>query len=168
MLDQNFKRSVILLTDHNEIESIGFILNQPTKLDVNDLIDGFPYFDAPVYIGGPVQKDTLHFIHSMGDLIDDSIYLKENLYWSGNFQTLMKLVVEKKIFSSQIRFFAGYSGWGPGQLEKELEEQSWILAPGNSDIALRQHNHKLWKNFISQMDKEYAIWANMPEDPNLN
>ena len=80
----------------------------------------------------------------------------------------MKLVVEKKIFSSQIRFFAGYSGWGPGQLEKELEEQSWIVAPGDSEIVLRQHNHKLWKNFISQMDKEYAIWANMPEDPSLN
>ena len=168
MLDQNFKRSVILLTDHNEIESVGFILNQPTKLDINDLIDGFPYFDAPVYIGGPVQKDTLHFIHSKGDLIDDSVHVKENLYWSGNFQTLMKLVVEKKIFSSQIRFFAGYSGWGPGQLEKELEEQSWIVAPGDSEIVLRQHNHKLWKNFISQMDKEYAIWANMPEDPSLN
>lgn len=168
MLDQNFKRSVILLTDHNEIESVGFILNQPTKLNVNDLIDGFPCFDAPIYIGGPVQKDTLHFIHSMGDLIDDSIHVKQNLYWSGNFQTLMKLVVEKKIFSSQIRFFAGYSGWGPGQLEKELEEQSWIVAPGDSEIVLRQHNHKLWKNFISQMDKEYAIWANMPEDPSLN
>ena len=168
MLDQNFKRSVILLTNHNEIESVGFILNQPTKLNINDLIDGFPCFDAPIYIGGPVQKDTLHFIHSMGDLIDDSIHVKENLYWSGNFQTLMKLVVEKKIFSSQIRFFAGYSGWGPGQLEKELEEQSWIVAPGDSEIVLRQHNHKLWKNFISQMDKEYAIWANMPEDPSLN
>ena len=124
MLDQNFKRSVILLTDHNEIESVGFILNQPTKLDINDLIDGFPYFDAPVYIGGPVQKDTLHFIHSKGDLIDDSVHVKENLYWSGNFQTLMKLVVEKKIFSSQIRFFAGYSGWGPGQLEDEIKQNS--------------------------------------------
>ena len=168
MLDVNFKRSVILLTDHNEIESIGFILNQPTKLFVNDLINGFPSFDAPIYIGGPVQNDTLHFIHCMGDLIDDSIHVKENLYWSGNFQTLMKLVIEKKIFSSQIRFFAGYSGWGAGQLERELEEQSWIVAPGNSEIALRQHNQKLWKNFISQMDKEYAIWANMPDDPSLN
>ena len=168
MLDPNFKRSVILLTVHNETESIGFILNQPTKVSINDLIDDFPSFDAPVYIGGPVQKDTLHFIHSMGNLIDGSIYVGENLYWSGNFQTLMKLVAEKKIFSSQIRFFAGYSGWEAGQLERELEEESWIVAPGNSKIAIIQHNQKLWKNFISQMDKEYAIWANMPEDPSLN
>ena len=168
MLDQNFKRSVILLTDHNETESIGFILNQPTKIGINDLIDEFPPFDAYIYIGGPVQNDTLHFIHSVGDLIDGSAHIEENLYWSGNFQTLMQLVTEKKIFSSQIRFFAGYSGWIAGQLERELEEQSWIVVPGNSEIALRQNSNKLWKNFIGQMDKEYAIWANMPEDPTLN
>ena len=89
ILDPNFKRSVILLTDHNEIESVGFILNQPTKVRINDLIDEFPYFDSPVYIGGPVQKETLHFIHSMGDLIDGSIHVVDNLYWSGNFQTLI-------------------------------------------------------------------------------
>lgn len=168
MLDPNFKRSVILLTDHNETESVGFILNQPTKFGINDLIDEFPPFDAYINIGGPVQKETLHFIHSVENLIEGSIQLEENLYLSGNFQTLMQLVAEKKIFSSQIRFFAGYSGWSAGQLERELEEQSWIVAPGNSEIALSQHNHKLWKSFISQMDREYAIWANMPEDPTLN
>ena len=168
MLDPNFKRSVILLTNHNNIESVGFILNQPTKVGINELINEFPRFDATVCIGGPVQKDTLHFIHCMGDLIDGSIQVGENLYWSGNFQTLIDLVDEKKIFSSQIRFFAGYSGWGAGQLEREIEEDSWFVVPGNSEIAMRHHNEKLWKNFISQMDKEYAIWANMPEDPSLN
>ena len=168
MFDPNFKRTVILLTEHNETESIGFILNQPTKIGINDLIDEFPSFNAFVYIGGPVQKDTIHFIHSVGDLIDGSLNIGDNLYWSGNFQTLMQLVAEKKILSSQIRFFAGYSGWGAGQLERELEEQSWIIARGKSEIAFSEHNHKLWKNFISQMDKDYAIWANMPEDPSLN
>lgn len=168
MLDANFKRTVILLTDHNETESIGFILNQPTKFSINDVIDKFPNFDASVYIGGPVQKESLHFIHSAGDLIEGSIKLEKDLYWSGNFQTLMQLVAEKKIFSSQIRFFAGYTGWSAGQLEREIEEQSWIVAHGNSEIALRKNNHKLWKNFISKMDKKYAIWANMPEDPTLN
>ena len=168
MLDKNFNRCVILLTNHNEIESVGFILNQPTKFGINDLIDEFPSFDAPVYIGGPVQRDTLHFIHSAGNLIDGSVQIAENLYWSGNFQTLKKLINEKKIFTSQIRFFSGYSGWGAGQLEKELEEQSWILANCNSEIALRQHNEKLWQNYIIQMNKEYAIWVNMPKDPSLN
>ncbi len=168
MLDPNFKRAVILLTDHNETESVGFILNQPTKVSINDLIDEFPPFDASVFIGGPVQKETLHFIHSAGDLIEGSIQVEQDLYWSGNFQTLMQLITEKKIYSSQIRFFAGYTGWSSGQLEREIEEQSWIVAPGNSEIALRQNNQKLWKNFISQMDREYAIWANMPENPNLN
>lgn len=168
MLDPNFKRSVILLTDHNDVESVGFILNQPTQVGINDLIDDFPPFNSCVYIGGPVQKDTLHFIHSLGEKIDGSIPVGDNLYWSGNFKTLQQLVANKEIFSSQIRFFAGYSGWGAGQLETELGEQSWIVVPGNSEIALRQNNNELWRSFISQMDKEYAIWSNMPEDPSLN
>ena len=76
MFDPNFKRTVILLTEHNETESIGFILNQPTKIGINDLIDEFPSFNAFVYIGGPVQKDTIHFIHSVGDLIDGSLNME--------------------------------------------------------------------------------------------
>ena len=105
MLDPNFKRSVILLTDHNETESVGFILNQPTKFGINDLIDEFPPFDAYINIGGPVQKETLHFIHSVENLIEGSIQLEENLYLSGNFQTLMQLVAEKKIFVTNSFFW---------------------------------------------------------------
>lgn len=168
MGDINFKRAVILLTEHNESESIGFVLNQPTKISINDLISNFPYFDSPVHIGGPVQRETLHFVHSLGDKIDGSIKIGEELYWSGNFKTLKQLVSDKAIYTSQIRFFAGYSGWGAGQLDKELAEQSWIVAPGNCEIALRQNNNELWKSFISKMDKDYAIWSNMPDDPSLN
>ena len=168
ILDRNFKRSVILLTEHNDTESVGFVLNQPTQVGINDLIDDFPPFNSCVHIGGPVQKDTLHFIHSLGNKIDGSIYIEDDLYWSGNFKTLQQLVTNKEAFSSQIRFFAGYSGWSAGQLEMELAEQSWIVVAGNSEIALRKNNDQLWRSFISQMDKEYSIWSNMPEDHSLN
>lgn len=144
------------------------MLNQPTTVGVNDILEDFPPFNATVSLGGPVQRNSLHFIHSLGERIDGSIKIGDNLYWSGNFETLRECIANKEVFSSQIRFFAGYSGWGAGQLEDELKEKTWIVAAGNSEIALRQNNQRLWKNFIQQMDKEYAIWANMPEDPSMN
>ena len=168
MSDPNFKRSVILLTSHDCNETIGFILNQSTDLFVHDIIDDFPIFNSKISIGGPVQKNTLHFIHSVGEKIENSIKINENLYWSGNIQNLKELIVKKEVFSSQVRFFAGYSGWTSNQLSSEIEEKSWIVVPGDSETALRLNNKELWKSFIKEMDQEYAIWANMPEDPCLN
>ena len=124
MLDPNFKRSVILLTSHDDTETIGFVLNQSTDLYIHDVLAGFPKFNSTVNIGGPVQKNTLHFIHSLGDQIENSIKINQDLYWSGNIETLKHLVLTKQIYSSQIRFFAGYSGWGAGQLSKEIQEIS--------------------------------------------
>ena len=98
MLDANFKRSVLLLTEHNDNESIAFILNQPTKIKIHDLFEDFPSFDANVHIGGPVEKNTLHYIHSLGDKIDNSIPISDNLYWSGSFDTLKKLIKNKLTF----------------------------------------------------------------------
>lgn len=168
MQDPNFKRSVILITEHNEKESVGFIINQPTKISINDLIDGFPHFSAPVYIGGPVQKDTLHFIHSLGNLIDDAIQISKNLYWGGNFQTLIRLVNNDEIKLTQIRFFMGYSGWGVNQLENEIKQDSWIVAAANYKLILSKDNEELWKDFIGATDEKYAVWINMPDDPSLN
>ena len=168
MTDMNFKRSVLLLTEHNENESIGFILNQPTKIMVHDLFDDFPTFNSNVHIGGPVEKNTLHFIHSLGDKIDNSIPIADKLFWSGNFETLINLISNGEIHESEVRFFIGYSGWSQGQLEHELNENSWIVSSANTNIALKNNNKSMWRNFIRQMDKEYAIWSNMPEDPELN
>ena len=103
MLDSNFKRSILLLTEHNDKESIGFILNQPTKIKIHDLFEEFPSFDANVHVGGPVEKNTLHYIHSLGNKIEDSIQISENLYWSGNFETLKELVIKSLGYSDSLQ-----------------------------------------------------------------
>ena len=167
MIDPNFKRSVILVTNHDKKESVGLILNQPTQVKINDVIDNFPSFNASIYIGGPVQKNTLCFIHSLKDKIKESHYIGNDLYWSGDFQTLKKIIIQQKIHKNQVRFFAGYSGWGAGQLEMEINEESWIIESYNSKLIL-QDNNKLWHSFISKMNKKYSFWINMPEDPSLN
>lgn len=167
MNDSNFKRSVLILAQHNQEETIGFILNQQTRFKINDLIEDFPNFDARIYIGGPVDKNSLHFIHTLGDKIENSVQITDKLYWSGNFQTLTSLIREGKVSDNQVRFFAGYTGWSAGQLDYELESDSWIVARSEK-INLHQSDKKLWRNYLKNMNKEYAIWANMPEDPSLN
>ena len=168
ILDSNFKRSVLLITEHNDNESIAFILNQPTKIKIHDLFEDFPSFDAYVHIGGPVEKNTLHYIHSYGDKIDKSIPISDNLYWSGNFDTLKKLIKNKELVPTKIRFFVGYSGWSSGQLEHELDEKVWIICNENVKHLFDNDYAHMWRDFIKKMDNEYAIWSNMPEDPKLN
>src|SRR5476651_2432719 len=86
--DPNFKRTIILLTEHNEEGSVGFIMNKPTELSLNDAIDDFPEFDSAIYFGGPVQLNTLQFIHRAGDIIEGSIEIMPGLFWGGNFESL--------------------------------------------------------------------------------
>jgi len=132
------------------------------------LFEDFPSFDANVHVGGPVEKNTLHYIHSLGDKIENSIPISDNLYWSGNFETIKDLIKNKEVSATEIRFFVGYSGWSPGQLEHELNEKSWIVCNENVKHLLDNNDKQMWRDFIKKMDKEYAIWSNMPEDPELN
>lgn len=168
MTDLNFERSVLIITEHNEHETIGFVINQATKIKINDLFEDFPEFNSEVSIGGPVQKNSLHFIHTLGEQIEGSLPISENLYLSGDFDTLKKLIKNKEIQAEQIRFFIGYSGWSAGQLEMEIEEESWIVVPENEKIVLEKSTKKTWRNLIRKMDEDYAIWSNLIQDPTLN
>lgn len=168
MQDFNFKRSVILITEHNPDESIGFVINQPTDLIISNILEDFPTFNAKLFIGGPVEKNSVHFIHSLGNKIDKSMRIMDDLYWSGNIETVKRLIEKGEIQESEIKFFMGYSGWSSGQLEYELSEQAWLVIEANSSIALENNDNKLWQNIIKKMDKDYAIWHTMPDNPELN
>jgi putative transcriptional regulator len=165
MKDPHFKRAVILVCEHNSEGSFGLVLNKRTDFLLNEIID-FPEFDAYAYYGGPVGTDTLHFVHRYGELIPDSRPLRKDIYWSGDFNRVKELVEQGQIEPSGIRFFVGYSGWGAGQLEAEMKENSWIVA-GSYDRIL-QNDHELWKRVLHTLGGEYPMMANFPEDPSLN
>jgi len=169
MEDANFFRSVILLAVHNDLESVGFVLNQPTKIKIHHLIENFPKSDFPIYIGGPVERNSLHYIHTIGSKIDGAQEILEGLFWGGDFEIVKQLVKEKKINEDSIRFFAGYSGWNKNQLITEIRESSWIVVPSDKKTAMKlSANKELWSSFIKNMDAKYAIWTNLPSDPSLN
>ena len=167
--DTYFKRSVVLLTEHSEEGSVGFVLNKPVDLSVNDVLADFPEVDTDISIGGPVNTNTIHYIHTVGEKIPNSVKVLENLYWGGDFDALKDLLVKGVIQSSQIRFFLGYAGWSPRQLEGELSENAWLVSEMKSEHIMQGSDDNLWKNILEKSgDKKYRTWVNFPENPSMN
>ncbi|MDY0781484.1 YqgE/AlgH family protein [Tenacibaculum sp. IB213877] len=165
--DDSFKRSIILITDHSENSSVGFILNRPMDYAINDLV---PELDCnfTVYQGGPVEQDNLYFIHQIPHLLNDSIEVAKGIYWGGNFNQLRELINKGKIKNTDIRFFLGYSGWGAFQLEDELNAHTWFITENEYDNIFSIDEETFWKNKLLQRGGKYRIWANAPADIKMN
>ena len=168
LADPTFFKSVIILTHHSKDESIGLVINQPTNFYLDDIIDDVPKERFPVYIGGPVEKNSIQYIHTLGNQITNSSRITKNLYWGGDFNQIVTLMKENKISKDHIRFFVGYSGWGENQLNIEINEKSWIIDNLNVESCMKYSTDQLWTELIKIKDKDYAIWANLPKDPYLN
>ncbi|MCG1036434.1 YqgE/AlgH family protein [Polaribacter sp. DS7-9] len=165
--DNSFNRAIILLTEHSNNNSVGFILNRPLNYTVNDLLPELNC-NLPIYQGGPVEQDNLYFIHSIPELIPDSIEVENGIFWGGNFESLRNLIKEDRLSSSDIRFFLGYSGWSENQLEDEMNDNSWFLSENDFENIFSADNETLWKNKLLQKGGHYKLWANAPSDFNLN
>ena len=169
LLDPNFRRSVILLTEHTEEDgTVGFVLNKPITMKINDLVEDFPEIESTVYLGGPVANETLHYIHDAGDILDESIKVSEGVYWSGDFEKLKFLIKSKLIQPHNIRFFIGYSGWSPGQLNDELVYGSWVPAEMDPNYTFKMDHRKLWNQVMKHKGGQYAVIAEMPDAAFLN
>jgi putative transcriptional regulator len=166
--DPNFERTVVLLCEHNEEGSFGFVLNKPSILKVNEVVEDIHNLEEIVYVGGPVQQDTLHFIHR-NTMIESATEICSGIYWGGAFDSLVLLSDTKQISRADIRFFLGYSGWGPGQLQTELDEDSWIVCDFVTDQLLFDTDPKLmWKVALDNMGGRFSVYSNYPVDPRLN
>jgi putative transcriptional regulator len=167
--DPNFLRTAILLCEHNEEGTLGFVLNKPADLKLHDVLDDVESSDIDLFIGGPVQQDTLHFIHRRGDMIDGGIQVREGLYWGGDFDQLLFLLREKLIDGDDLKLFMGYSGWSPGQLMDEMQMNSWIISRNVSIQQVFDTNaRQLWKDVLSKMGGKFKAISNFPVDPRLN
>ena len=166
--DYNFQRSVILLVDEKKTGTVGFILNKPLEYTLDEVIDGVS-IKFPLYYGGPVQQDNLFFIHRAANLIPNSLLIHDDVYWSGDFVTVIELLISKELKQDEIRFFLGYSGWSENQLEAELKSKSWIIIDNIIEKKWMEKSSKnLWKNHMKAMGGEFLIWSNAPENPSWN
>lgn len=168
MVDPNFKRSVVLMCEHEEEGSVGFILNKSLDMKINELIADFPDFDAPVYYGGPVQTDSIHYVHNVGDVLDESMEVMNGIYWGGDFEKLKSLIKSKLVEPKNIRFFVGYSGWSYGQLKDEMALGSWLTDDMDLNYLYKVKPNTLWQKVLQDKGDAFSVIAQMPDSASWN
>ncbi len=171
--DFYFTRSVILLAEHSEDGTFGLILNKPTNLKLSETLNNGSFtiseeFDNNIFLGGPVKTDSLYFIHTRNDLIENSVKILEGIYWGGNIDTVKHLIQQRILTKDDIRFYIGYSGWDPKQLDEELKEHTWVVTQTDANFLLKNPPELLWKKAVKILGKDYSEWTNYPIDPQLN
>ena len=153
--DPNFERTVILVCEHNDEGTFGLVLNKLSDLQLNDVLEEEFIFPAYLNIGGPVEQNTLHFVHRLGNVIEGSIQLNGNLYWSGDFEQVKFLMNSGLIKAEDIQFYLGYSGWASGQLREEMDSQSWFVRKGaTSKEIFDLESDILWKSILREIWEE--------------
>ena len=169
MDDTFFKRSVVGITENRTDGTVGFILNKPVKPKLNELIPKIKSEEEfKVFYGGPVATDTIHYIHSKGELLEESTQITKGIYWGGNFERLLFLIESGLINSQDIRFYLGYSGWSEGQLDTELETGSWVVSDWYANYAFSKNTEKLWKETLNHKGDPYSVIANIPPNSSNN
>jgi putative transcriptional regulator len=166
--DPNFMRTVVFICEHQEEGSMGFVLNKEFEQTMDELITDFEGYPVPVYYGGPVQMDTIHFLHQYPDLVPGGHEVMKGVYWGGDFEVLASLVKNQEVDLNKVRFFIGYSGWGEGQLGGELDEKTWLTVTATRKLIFHEHPDEVWKDSLKHLGGDYELMVNFPIDPQLN
>tara|TARA_Y100001958_G_C21167223_1_gene499771 strand:- start:99 stop:677 length:579 start_codon:yes stop_codon:yes gene_type:complete len=167
LIDSYFSRSVILICDHNKNGTIGLQINKPLKRNVESIISK-PLIDQKVFLGGPVDKN-IFFLHKKNVFTNDSVKINNHLFFSKNIDYIESLILNKKIQQNQFKLFIGYSGWDSGQLEEELNKNSWIVVPKfDINIIFSKDYNNIWKEVLNNSSKIHKMFSNYPINPRLN
>ncbi|MFN7300678.1 MAG: YqgE/AlgH family protein [Bacteroidia bacterium] len=158
MNDNHFSRCIVWLVQHSDTGSVGFKLNDPSGFVMNELMDDFPT-GFEVFEGGPVNADNLFFIHRHPGIARSEEVLP-GLYWSGDFDQVKLLASAGLLLPDEIRLFGGYSGWGAGQLEAEMESGSWLITAGTPALIFGEASQQ-WAAALRSLeaDKHWMIHA---------
>tara|TARA_B100000963_G_C22640895_1_gene680570 strand:- start:1285 stop:1836 length:552 start_codon:yes stop_codon:yes gene_type:complete len=165
--DNIFNRSVILLSEHNKNETVGFILNKKIDLKISKLLPNIK-IDFDLYFGGPVETDSIFFIYSNKKKVNENLKINNYFSWGGEINQIVELVNKKKISKDEIKFFLGYSGWSKKQLFNEIKSNSWILKTEYNSNIINSNPKHLWRNILNSIGGEFFLWSNSPIDPKLN
>ena len=165
LIDPNFRKTVVLIAHHDDDGAMGLVLSRPSSTSASEVVpalDGVPGAGGPVYVGGPVQPEAFIALAEFED-VDEAV---APIIGSVGFMPAEAEVDDLSIL--RMRLFAGYSGWGAGQLEAELGESSWIVVDAEADDAFADDPDELWRSVLHRKGGSFALMQHMPFDPGLN
>ncbi len=167
--DPSFKRSVVLLCSHHEAEgTFGFTLNKKISLTLDQIIPDMSGWSAPVFEGGPVHPDTLHYLHPYPDYFPEAVKITDGVYWGGDFELVKEGIKTGRLDIQKMKFFLGYSGWSEGQLKNEMSENSWLTVSASKQIIFDTPAVEIWNASLTALGGKYKMMIHYPTDPQLN
>jgi putative transcriptional regulator len=167
LLDPNFWRTVVLVVEHNDEGALGLVLNRPSETTVAEAVTELSELvdpDEHLYIGGPVQPSSVIVVAHFEDPDDAALLAFDDIGVLGTGSTPEELSVGVRA----ARAFVGHAGWGPGQLDAELERGDWILEGARAGDVFAAESRQLWSEVLTRKGGSYALVARMPPDPSLN
>ena len=167
ILDPNFHRAVVLITAHTGEGAVGVILNRCSDATVGEAVPQLAAvtdLDEPVFVGGPVNPEGVAVLAEFDDPEDAGIVVLDDV----GFVALEEAIEVRAPDLQRARVFAGVAGWGPEQLEDELERDDWIIEPADLDDIFTEDPEGLWSSVLRRKGGQYELVARMPLDPSLN
>lgn len=167
LLDPNFWRTVILIVEHSDEGALGLVLNRPSETMVGEAVpelDELVDLEDPLFIGGPVQPSTVMVLAEFEDATDAALLAFDDVGVLGAGSSEEGPIAGVR----RGRAFVGHAGWGPGQLDAELERGDWILEPARGEDAFSSEPEGLWSGVLSRKGGSYSLIARMPADPSMN
>jgi putative transcriptional regulator len=167
LLDPNFWRAVVLVVEHSEEGAFGLVLNRASETSVEDAAAELAELvepREPLFIGGPVQPSAVVVLGRFEDPDEAALLAFDDVGVLGTGSSPEVLAAGLR----SARAFVGHSGWGPGQLDDELERGDWILEPARLEDAFSEEPEHLWSVVLARKGGSYALVARMPTDPSLN
>lgn len=172
MLDPNFMHTVVVMVEHNDQGALGLVINHRLDLRLEQLVEGHPVLhgrDFPVHSGGPVGDDNLQFLHRLPELVDGGLELEDGLFLGGRLEALAQTLDDGTATPDRLRFLMGYSGWGAGQLEAELQTGSWVLAPPDPALCFTPLGREaVWRRALESLGDAGRRLAQLPPDVTWN
>jgi len=165
LVDPNFRKTVVLIAHHDDDGAMGLVLSRPSEVSAAEavpLLEGLPGAQEPVFVGGPVQPHAFMVLAEFGDVEDSVAPIFDSIGF-------MSADAEPETLSIQrVRLFAGYAGWGAGQLEAELEEPAWIVVEAEPADPFAEDPDALWREAVARAGGSVSLMKSMPYDPGLN
>lgn len=168
--DPNFRQTVVLLCEHGPEGALGVVVNRPTAMSITEALPQIPILEGqrhPLFSGGPVQQNQVLILYRLAEEPTETHHVFDKVYLGGDLAAVER-VLTTPTEAEAFRAYAGYSGWGPGQLEQEMKTGSWITLPADPTVVFQKDPGSIWPDIVRSLGKSYEMYADMPVDPSLN